>query len=62
MIIPIQVTEAEALNVNLIWMLAYAVAVALMLFLPKRMFVTRSKGLVLFVAYLIFMYLTFNTP
>ncbi len=62
MIIPIQVTEAEALNVNLIWMLAYAVAVALMLLLPKRMFVTRSKGLVLFVAYLIFMYLTFNTP
>ncbi|MDP4665336.1 MAG: calcium/sodium antiporter [Flavobacteriaceae bacterium] len=62
MIIPIPVTDAAALNVNLAWMIAYAVGVALLILLPKRLFVNRPKGLILFFSYMIFMYLTFSTP
>jgi len=61
-ITPIPVTDGAALQINLIWMLVYAAGIALLILWPKKMFVNRSKGMILFAAYIIFIYFTFTTP
>ncbi|WOD44330.1 calcium/sodium antiporter [Hwangdonia lutea] len=60
MIKPIPVTEPQILTSDIFWMLAFSAVLLPMIFLPKRMQISRIKGFVLVFAYGIFMFLVFT--
>ena len=61
LITPIHVLDKGLLSNDIFWMIAIAVLLLPLVFLPKKLEVTRVKGLVLFAAYIIFIYLYFRS-
>lgn len=57
---PIPVTEPQILTSDMIWMLAISAVLLPMIFIPKRMQITRIKGFLLVLAYGVFMFLVFT--
>ncbi len=57
---PIPVTDPQILSNHIIWMLAIAVLLLPLVFMPKKLEVSRLKGLVLFGGYIVFIYLSFK--
>ncbi len=60
MIKEIPVTEPQILSNDIIWMLVIAVVLLPLVLLPKKLEISRLKGLLLFGAYIIFIYLSFK--
>ncbi len=60
-ITPINVVDENILQSNLIWMLAIAGVLIPLIFIPKKFELSRIKGMVLFVAYITFIYLAFKS-
>lgn len=58
---PIPVTEAQILSRDIFWMISIAVLLLPLVFFPKKLEITRIKGLVLFGAYIGFIYLAFKS-
>lgn len=58
---PIPVTEPKILSNDIFWMLAVAIVLLPLIFLPKKLEISRYKGLILLLAYIIFIYLSFKT-
>ncbi|MEE9348762.1 MAG: calcium/sodium antiporter [Flavobacteriaceae bacterium] len=58
---PINVVDETVLQSNLIWMLAIAAVLIPLVFIPKKFELSRIKGMVLFVAYITFIYLAFKS-
>ncbi|MET2986066.1 calcium/sodium antiporter [Aureibaculum conchae] len=57
---PIPVTEPKILSNDIFWMLAIAIVLLPLVFLPKKLEISRYKGLILLLAYIIFIYLSFK--
>ncbi|KJD35626.1 membrane protein [Tamlana sedimentorum] len=57
---PIPVTEAQILSSDFFWMLGFAAVLIPLVFLPKRLQISRVKGFVLVLAYGVFMFLVFT--
>lgn len=55
----INVTDQVILGTNIFWMIGFAAIILPLAFLPRRLVISRAKGLVLVIAYLIFIGLTF---
>lgn len=55
----INVTDQAILGTNIFWMIGFAAILLPLAFLPRRLVISRAKGLVLVIAYLIFIGLTF---
>ncbi len=60
MIMPIKILDEALLNNDIIWMLAIAILLLPLVFLPKKLKMTRLKGLILFSGYIVFIYLSFK--
>jgi len=60
MIKPIPVTEPQILTSDIFWMLCFAAILIPLIFLPKKMQISRVKGFFLVFAYGIFMFLIFT--
>ncbi len=58
---PIPITEPLILSRDIFWMLGFAFVLLPLVFLPKRMEITRAKGFVIVLAYAIFMYILFRS-
>ena len=56
---PISVVDDAILSTNIFWMIGFAAILLPLAFIPKRLQFSRYKGLLLFVAYIIFIGLTF---
>ncbi len=56
---PIAVKDETLMGVNIFWMLGFAMVLLPLAFIPKKMVLTRVKGLIIFVAYCIFIALVF---
>ncbi|GAA4277607.1 calcium/sodium antiporter [Aquimarina mytili] len=59
MIQPIAVKDETLMSVNIYWMLGFALVLLPLAFIPKKMVLTRPKGLLIFVSYVIFIALVF---
>ncbi|MBQ4820515.1 calcium/sodium antiporter [Aquimarina sp. MMG016] len=59
MIQPIAVKDEALLSINIYWMLAFAVILLPLAFIPKKMILNRPKGLLIFVGYCVFVALVF---
>ena len=59
-ITPIKVTDQGLLSNDVFWMIAIAVLLLPLVFIPMKLKISRVKGLVLFSAYIIFIYLSFK--
>ncbi|NQY04787.1 MAG: calcium/sodium antiporter [Flavobacteriaceae bacterium] len=59
MIKTIEVTEDQILNNDIFWMLAFAIVLLPLIFLPKKFYITRLKGFLLLIGYGVFIYLAF---
>ncbi|MEW7292482.1 calcium/sodium antiporter [Aquimarina sp. 2304DJ70-9] len=59
MIEPIAVKDESLMNVNIYWMLGFAIILLPLAFIPKRMIIGRPKGFLIFAAYCIFIALVF---
>lgn len=57
---PIPVTEPQILTNDLFWMLGFAAVLLPMVFLPKRLQISRVKGFVLMLGYGVFMFIVFT--
>ncbi|MDC0178101.1 calcium/sodium antiporter [Polaribacter sp.] len=57
----IPVTEPQILARDIFWMLGFAASLIPIVFIPKRFFLSRFKGIVLFLGYGLFIYLVFKT-
>lgn len=57
---PIPLTEPQILSNDIFWMLAIAFVLFPLVFLPKKLEISRYKGLLLLSAYVIFIYLSFK--
>lgn len=57
---PIPVTELQILSNDIFWMLGFAIILLPMIFIPKKMQISRSKGFFLVLAYGIFLFLVFT--
>lgn len=55
----INVSDQAILGTNIFWMIGFAAILLPLAFLPRRLVISRVKGLVLVIAYLIFIGLTF---
>lgn len=60
MLTPINVIDKGLLSNDIIWMIAISTLLLPLIFLPKKLEISRFKGLLLFIAYLTFIYLSFN--
>ena len=60
MIKPIPVTEPQILSSDIFWMLGFSAVLIPLIFLPKRLQISRVKGFFLVVGYGIFMFLVFT--
>ena len=58
--IPVEAGDLALLDFDIFWMLAIAIGLLPLVLLPKKMEINWLKGLVLFAAYLSFIYLTFT--
>lgn len=58
---PIPVTEPQILSRDILWMIAIAVLLLPLVLLPKKLEMTRFKGLILFGAYIAFIYFAFKS-
>lgn len=58
---PIQIIDKGVLSKDIFWMLAVAAILIPLVFIPEKYKINRLKGLVLFSAYIIFIYLSFTT-
>ena len=58
----IPVTEPQILSRDIFWMLGFAAVLLPLVFLKKKLVLSRFKGLFLFLGYLVFIYLVFKTP
>jgi cation:H+ antiporter len=56
---PIEVQNIQVLDHDIIWMLAFGLVLLPLAFLPKRLELTRYKGIIIVAAYAIFLGLTF---
>jgi len=56
---PISNFDDVILSTNIFWMIGFAAIILPLAFIPKRLELSRYKGLILFVAYLVFIGLTF---
>ncbi|MEP0264045.1 calcium/sodium antiporter [Dokdonia sp.] len=56
---PISVVDDAILSTNIFWMIGFAAILLPLAFVPKRLQFSRYKGLLLFVAYIVFIGLTF---
>ncbi|MFC5044425.1 calcium/sodium antiporter [Aquimarina hainanensis] len=56
---PIEVKDAALIDVNIFWMLGFAIVLLPLAFIPKKMELSRPKGLLIFAAYCIFVALVF---
>lgn len=61
MVKPIPITEPNILSNDIFWMLAIAFVLLPLVFLPRRLEISRYKGLFLLLGYIIFIYLSFRT-
>jgi len=59
-ITPINVLDKGLLTNDIIWMLAISILLLPLVFLPKKLEISRYKGLLLLLAYLTFIYLSFK--
>lgn len=57
----IPVTEPQILSRDIFWMLGFAAVLLPLVFLKKKLVLSRFKGLFLFMGYLVFIYLVFKT-
>jgi cation:H+ antiporter len=57
----IPVTEPQILARDIFWMLGFAASLIPLVFIPKRFVLSRFKGIVLFLGYVLFIYLVFKT-
>ena len=57
---PIPVTEPQILSSDIFWMLGFSAILLPMIFIPKRMQISRIKGFLLVFAYGVFMFLVFT--
>ena len=57
---PIHVVDENLLSNDLIWMIAIALLLLPLIFIPKKLVISRIKGLLLFSAYIAFIYLSFK--
>lgn len=60
MVKPIPVTEPQILSSDIFWMLGFSAVLIPLIFLPKRLVISRFKGFFLVFAYGIFMFLVFT--
>jgi cation:H+ antiporter len=60
MVKPIPVTEPQILTSDIFWMLGFSAILIPLIFLPKRLQISRFKGFFLVFAYGIFMFLVFT--
>ncbi|MEN8966587.1 MAG: calcium/sodium antiporter [Polaribacter sp.] len=58
----IPVTEPQILSRDIFWMLGFTAVLLPLVFLKKKLVLSRFKGLFLFLGYLVFIYLVFKTP
>ncbi|MFD2698725.1 calcium/sodium antiporter [Mesonia sediminis] len=56
---PIVMQSKQVLSVDILWMLGFALILLPLIFLPKKFVFTRYKGFVIFIAYTIFVALSF---
>ncbi len=56
---PIAVKDETLMNVNIYWMLGFAIILLPLAFVPKKMTLGRPKGFLIFIAYCIFVALVF---
>jgi len=59
MIQPISVKDASLMNVNIFWMLGFALILLPLAFIPKKMILGRGKGLLIFAGYCVFIAMVF---
>ena len=57
---PIPVTEPQILSSDIFWMLGFSAILIPLIFLPKRLQISRAKGFFLVIAYGVFMFLVFT--
>ena len=57
---PIPVTEPQILSSDIFWMLGFSAILIPLIFLPKRLQISRAKGFFLVVCYGVFMFLVFT--
>ncbi|TYB80326.1 calcium/sodium antiporter [Bizionia gelidisalsuginis] len=55
----IPITDAKILNSDIFWMIGFSAILILLIAIPKRLEISRYKGLFLVVAYIAFIYLAF---
>ena len=60
MIKPISVLDEVLLTNDILWMIAIAVLLLPLVFLPKKLEISRFKGLIMFIAYIVFIYLSYT--
>ncbi|GAA4230338.1 calcium/sodium antiporter [Postechiella marina] len=60
MVKPIPVTEPQILSSDIFWMLGFSAVLIPLIFLPKRLVISRFKGFFLVFAYGVFMFLVFT--
>lgn len=60
MIKPISVLDEVLLTNDILWMIAIAVLLLPLVFLPKKLEINRFKGLIMFIAYIVFIYLSYT--
>ncbi len=60
-VMPINVIDKGLLSNDIIWMIAISTLLLPLVFIPKKLKISRFKGLILFLAYLTFIYLSFKT-
>ncbi|GFZ87099.1 sodium:calcium antiporter [Aquaticitalea lipolytica] len=60
MIQPISVDNPQILSSDIFWMMAFSAVLIPLVFIPKRFEIGRYKGLILLVAYAIFIFLAFT--
>lgn len=60
MVKPIPVTEPQILSSDIFWMLGFSAILIPLIFLPKRLQISRVKGFVLVIGYGVFMFLVFT--
>ena len=56
---PIAVKSPEVLSNDILWMLGFALVLIPLAFLPKKFEIGRIKGIIIFVAYMLFVSLAF---
>jgi len=56
---PINVMDDTILSTNIFWMIGFAAVLVPLAFIPKRLEISRYKGLLLFIAYCVFVAFAF---